>query len=233
MGQMALLGLVVFGVNFALQIVGQAGGAAAQASGEPAIFFGFMAINTIVGMIVQTWINVGATIFVLKAARNEGPTINDLGAAGPFLVRVILMQILIGLILMGVAIACLAPAGILALVTREQAVGVTAAIIGGVIAAVVGIALGFRWMLASYFIIDCKMAIGDAMSSSGRFMAGNKLIAFLVLLVTGLGGLVFALLTCCLGYVLVVPYMTLTMAAVYLSATGQPWGPTLGGPRVS
>jgi hypothetical protein len=224
MGQMAVFGLVIFGINIGLQIIGQGGQFAAQTTREPAILIGFMAFNTLLGMFVQTWITVGSAIYMLKVARGQTASINDLGSAGPYIIRLILLQITIGLVSFLIAAVCLAPAGILYFATREEVVGIIAAVVGVVIAMIPLVYLVYSWFIAMYFIVDRDSGVIESLSQSSTYMAGNKLIAFLILLVVGVAGGFFAIVTCCFGYILVIPYMSLATAAIYLSATGQPWG---------
>lgn len=222
MSQMAVFGLVIMGANVILQIIGQGGGAAAQATREPVIFVGFTIINTLFGMVAQMWLNIGSSIYMLKAARNEQPSINDLGAAGPFFLRAILMQIIVTLISAGILAVCLAPAGILLVANRDRDAAIIAAGIGGLIAAVPLVYLFYSWFLGLFFIVDRNLSATEALAESRRFMSGNRLITFLILLVVGFVGSLFGILTCCIGFILVVPYMALLNTTIYLSATGQP-----------
>jgi hypothetical protein len=224
LGPMVLFGSVVLGVNIVLQIIGQGGNYLVQQTGEPLIFVGFTVINSLVGMLVQTWIGIGTVIFMLKAARNEGPTINDLGLAGPYFIRGLLLQLLIMVVLVAIVTVFLIPAGILLVATREPRVGILAAAIGGLIAVAPLMYIFYSWLLAMFFIIDCNLGVLESVSQSSRFMAGNKLISFLILLVIGILGGLFTIFTCCVGYIFVISYMSLAMAAIYLSASSQPWG---------
>lgn len=227
MGWMALMGLIFAVVIFGLQIIGYAGTVATQATREPVIIHGFTVINTVFGFVVQIWLTTGFAIYMLKAARNEGPSLNDLGAAGRSFVSAILMQLVVVLTVLCIFAVFMAPAGILYLVTREQNVGIFAGIIGFLVAIPPAVYLAYRWSLGLFFIVDCNLGPMEALSQSSKFMIGNKLISFLIFLIVFFAGTLFTVFTCLIGYVLFIPYMHLTMAAVYLSATGQPWGPAL------
>jgi hypothetical protein len=224
MGPMALFGVVLFAVNMGLQVIGQGGSHAVQQVGDPIIFGVFTALNTLFGMVVQSWINIGSALYMLKAARNQSPTLNELGRAGPYFLRVILLQVVIGLTVFGIVAVCAIPAVAVYLATGEQDAGLIALAVTVLIALIPMMYVVYRWFIAMYFIVDRNSGVMQSLSESAHFMVGNKLTAFLIMLVVGFVGTLFGLFTCCTGFVLVIPYMSLMLVAIYLSATGQPWG---------
>jgi hypothetical protein len=227
LGPMALFGLVLLLAYVGLQIISNVIAIPIQATNEPVLIYGFQVINTVVGMLVQAWLNVGAVLYMLKVARQQQATLNEFGAAGPFVVRAFLVQVVITLAVLGIAAVCLGPAGIVYLATRETAPAGVALIVGFIPFFALLIYVTYRWLLAIMFVVDCNMGVMESLSNSTHFMVGNKLIVFVILLVVGLVGGIFGLFTCCIGYVFVISYMQLMMVAIYLTATGQPGGTTL------
>jgi uncharacterized membrane protein len=75
---------------------------------------------------------------------------------------------------------------------------------------------------AQPLVIDRNMSAVDGIKVSMKAMAGNKLMMFLLLLIVGIVGGIFGLITCFAGFIAVIPYMFLMLAVFYLQATGQP-----------
>jgi phage FluMu protein Com len=89
------------------------------------------------------------------------------------------------------------------------------------IGAIVHLIIWLVYMLTPMLVLDRRMPMFEAMKASAGYMAGNKGMAFLILLVVGLLGFFFVLVTCLIGTLFIVPYYAILMAAMYLSATGQ------------
>ena len=221
-GPLALLGLVIFAINMGLQILGQIGGMIAQATQEGAVIVAVGVANSLLNMVVQTYISLGSAVYMLKMLRTRRAALGDLFAAGPYFLRglglMILFAVAAGLLLA----VCMIPAGIA--MALDPTAAVVAAMIGVPIFVIVGLWLWLRFgILSFYFVIDRDMGITDALASSSRFMEGNKLTAFAILLVVSLLGMVFMCVTCTFGQILYIPYFALLLAVIYLTATGQPW----------
>lgn len=221
-GPLALLGLVIFAINMGLQILGQIAGVAAQATQEGAIVAAVGVVNSLLNVVIQTYISLGSAVYMLKMLRMRRAAIGDLFAAGPYFLRGLGLMILFGLAAAMLLAVCMIPAGIALAI--DQTAAVVAAIVGAPIFLIVGLWLWLRFgILSFYFVIDRDMGIMDALASSSRFMEGNKLTTALILLVVSLLGGVFICVTCTFGQILYIPYFALLLAAIYLTATGQPW----------
>ena len=70
-------------------------------------------------------------------------------------------------------------------------------------------------------VVDRRLGVFECMSASSTFMHGNKLTTFGLLLVVGILGGIFAVLTCLLGLIAFYPFLAILAAVIYLSATGQ------------
>ena len=174
------------------------------------------------------WIGIGEAMFFLKVARGQEAPISDIFAGGPYFLRAagaIIMLILGWLIILAV---CCLPGGVIAGIgtatNSEELAGVGFIIAG--IGAIIGIA-GFTVAILMlfqfyYLIIDRNMGIMEAFSVSRDIMAGNKGTAFVVLLVTIILGTIFAVCTCWIGLLAVIPYTGILYAVLYLSCSGQP-----------
>lgn len=220
LGPLALAGLVLFGVNFALQLFGQIGGAVAQASNEIAVIVAFTVVNMLISIVVQTWLQLGAINYSLKVARERNAKLGDLIDVGNFVLRGIGLSIVIGLIIFGVLLLCAIPA-LLLIATQNQPLIVVAAVIGVCAYVPIAVVLLLRYSLAFPFLVDRRAGILQALSLSAQYMRQNKLTALLVFLVTSVAGGLFTCLTCFVGYILYLPFWNLLVTILYLSVTGQ------------
>ena len=94
-------------------------------------------------------------------------------------------------------------------------------LLAAAVATFVGFLIWLRWSLSYFFLVDRGDGVLDSLRESARFMQGNKLTTFLLMIVVGFLGLVFTLVTCCCGQVLYLPFLTLLIGMIYLTATGQ------------
>lgn len=221
LGEMAILGAILFATTIALQILSQAGSVAAEFSGEP-VLIGVAAVGTsLIDMAVQIYVGLGAACYVLKVARTGRANVSDIFSAGPFFLRGFAVGVLIGvacLLIMGV---CLAP-GLATIPAEEPPLTVTVMVCGGLLGGTLCFILWLRYMLSFFFIIDFDAGPMEAMRQSAHYMRGNKLSMFLLMLVVGVVGGLFICLTCCVGNILYLPYYNAMLALFYLSVTGQP-----------
>jgi len=224
---LALFGAVVFGISVGMQIVGQAGGVAVQAANEPALFVVFTTLNTIIGILVQTFVSLGTVIYMLKMVRTREAKINDLFAAGPYLVKGILLYLLLALVFGGIVLVCIGP-GLATIPLEEPGITGAAIVVGAVIAIPLVITLALRFTLCWFFLVDRSAGVMESLTLSGQYMQGNKLTAFLIFLVVGVLGGIFFLCTCCFGQIFYIPYGGILASMIYLTCTGQPFDQVTG-----
>lgn len=219
-GQCALFGLVFMAITFGIGMANNLVGAAVQALKEPIITAVTMFAQQLVGFLVNTFFQLGLTLFALRLARTGEARLNDLFSGGPFYLRGLFASLLLQLLMLSIVMIFLGP-GLLSIMTQEPAIYVTALVIGGILALVVSVFVALRFYFLIVYIVDQDASIGDAFRASATYMTGNKMTAFLGgLLLSVLGGLV-TLCTCLVGTVVVVPFAGLFLAVFYLLATGQ------------
>ncbi len=145
-------------------------------------------------VLIVCWITIGLQLFTLSVVRGAEARFGLLFAGGRYLLAVILCGILVQIIVM----------------------------IGSVLLIIPGIIFGMMLIQAQLLIVDRNLGVIEAMSASRDIMVGNKLTVFAIFLVAGMVGSLFAVVTCFLGMLAVVPYMWLLGIVVYLGVTGQP-----------
>ena len=158
--------------------------------------FGVVAITLVEQIAAQTvgaFFAVGMIAFMLRIARGQGSEYGALFSGGPLLVPALVINII-----------------------------VTIAVVGGLILLIVpGIILGLMLSLSLFMLVDQKADIFGSIKMSATAMQGNKLTVLAIYLITGVLGLLLSIVTCFLGWILVVPFMALLSAVIYLGATGQ------------
>ena len=149
--------------------------------------------NQVATWIVSAWLSAGLLQYFLRVARGEPTGLDILLHGGPFTVRVLIVNFLVGLIV---------------------TVGFLLLIIPGVI-------LGLMLWPAIWLVVDRNASVTESFEMSRLITAGNKWTMFLVFLtLTILGGLI-VLVTFGLGTFVVGPFAFLLMAVAYLSMSGQ------------
>lgn len=228
LGPCALVGLVMLGILIAYQVVSMVVGFVASASNEPLIVIGFQVANQALAFLVQTWFSLGIAYFGIQLVRSSRAQVNDFFAVGPYYLRGLGMTLLIMLLVFGAILLCLLPALVAFLALGgphgfqdNPAPTVVVGIIGGLAAIVVATWITLRAYLGLPFIVDRNLGVMEALSSSDKYMSGNKLTMFVVMLIVGIASALFACLTCYIGIILVYPYGGVLIAVAYLTATGQ------------
>ncbi len=96
------------------------------------------------------------------------------------------------------------------------------AVAGGLVLLIVpGIIIGLMLSQSLYMLVDQGTDISGSLSKSVEATDGNKWTLFATYVVAGIASMVVALVTCGLGVLVVVPYMNLLAAVIYLGMTGQ------------
>ena len=92
-----------------------------------------------------------------------------------------------------------------------------AGIAGYILFVIPGIIILLGMLFTSHVIVDKNIKYIDAMKASWELMDGHKLMFCLYSLLVSLGGVVIAFVTCGLGALFLIPFMTLWVCAVYNS----------------
>lgn len=223
----ALFGLVVLGITAGVQFIMIMAGFAVGAAGVPEIVVAFQVINQVVTTAVQTYVSIGSAIYSSKLVRNGDAQISDFFQAGHFFWRGLGVTLLVTLMWAGIVFVCLIPA-LATFSLVDQALTVTLAVVGGLLAVFFVVMIWYRYgILSYYFLVDRNTTVGEALSLSAQYMAGNKLTAFVVRLVVTFLWILLVLVTCGVGFLAVIiffaPYQAMIGAMIYLTATGQNW----------
>jgi phage FluMu protein Com len=221
MGQCALMGLISVAIGMGIGMATGVFRLAAQASGEIAVIVAAVILEQLVSILVQTFIHLGQLIFSIRLARTGVAQLNDLFSAGPYYLRGLLAAILLPAMVLGVLTLCLTP-GLVAILTEDPVIFGSLLAAGAVVGSPLAFYLAMRFYLVNLFIVDRNLGVIEAFRASSTFMKGNKLMTFVAMIVAGVLGSLFTCVTCFVGVILVVPFMGVFAATLYLTATGQP-----------
>lgn len=215
LGAALIVFFVGFGLSFLVGFVLAAVGLAAQ---NQAAFMTFRVIGQIIGNVIQLWLNIGMTIFLLGVVRGEEPKLGLLFAGGRYLLSIILCSVLMALIILG-------PATLVAGVCYAAGLSPLTILVCFLVLFLVPGIIPFAWMFlqAQPLIVDRNMGVIEALTVSRQVMAGNKLTVFLILLVATFVGILFSIVTCFFGFPIVFfLYMPVLYIVIYFGVTGQP-----------
>lgn len=177
-------------------------------------------IGSLISMGVQIWIGIGMALYFLKMARGQMVEFDEIFKSWPFFLNILLGSLLIGAIFLGATAVCAVPLLLIGLAISPEA-----AIVLGIMGAVIGIGVATYFSLVYsqyyYLLIDRDIDVIEAFKLSKELMEGNKLTLFGIQIVMGLIMLV-ALIPCGLGLIIAAPFFALMWAAIYLIITGQP-----------
>ncbi len=143
---------------------------------------------------IMAYFYLGLTKYMLTIARGQPAQIGDLFSAGPLLP-------------VGAAVFTLLSLGTFA---------------GMMLLFVPGVIFMLFFNLAPFVLVERKAGVLDCFRLSAAAMQGNKLTAFVLMLVIGFIAMPVVVLTCGLGGIFTAPFFWLAYAVVYLTASGQP-----------
>ena len=224
LGPMAIFGVIMLGVQIALGVFNQALSFAGQISGVAAVLIGIQVVSMVINFLAQTWVGIVSILFCTRMARDRQANLNVLSQSGPHIGRALgLTIVLAGIFLMFLLMFCGTPALIAWITTRDEATTLISAAVGLFVCLIPIFLVFMNYMLSMFFIVDRRAGVFEAMGLSRKFMRGNKMTAFLTVLVMQFLGGLFVLFTCCAGRVIYDPFSILVLALMYLTATGQPF----------
>ncbi len=222
-GMCLLLGLLMFAIQMGVTIVNYPIDIAGQMALKEGILVGFVAsvvVEQVIGIAVGGAVSSIAIAVVLNVVRgSQQPFEGVFSRFGRYVVRLILQQLLMTLIAFAIVIV---PTILVVGGGNMRQPGLMYAGIGAFI-----ICIPVMWfvmcmfLIAPFFIVDRDMGVLQSMSASRRFMDGNKLISFALIVVTVILGVFAVFATCCLGLIPAMAYGWLFLSVIYLSATGQ------------
>jgi hypothetical protein len=224
-GQCALVGLLYIAFVIGASVIGMVIVSVAQAIGgnSPEVVVAAQGLNQIVSMLVQTWAWLGGAAWALHRLRSGRADTQTFFSIGPYYFKGLLGIIVFYLIvLIPTALLFGIPFGIGAAIGTPEAM-VIGGIAGGVLAVVAAFYLMYTFFLYYFFILDRNAGVLDSFRLSAEYSKGNRLTMFAVAIVAGIGGFFVIACTCYIGSIIVMPFMLLAFAAIYLMATGQPY----------
>jgi phage FluMu protein Com len=215
-----LLGLILMAMGFVSGIITTPINLAAQATQDIRLVIGGQILGQFLAVFVQVFIQLGGTYTILRWARNGSIDIADVFKVGPYYLRGLGLTLLIQLITFGVIAICLIPLAA-SLPFKNQEATIICGIVGALVALPIVVWISLSFYLAMAFLVDRNTTIGEAMSLSRAYMAGNKLTVFVASMIFGLVALVSVVCTCGLAALPLTPAATLFMVLIYLMTTGQ------------
>ncbi|MGH7134289.1 MAG: hypothetical protein ACREHD_01030, partial [Pirellulales bacterium] len=216
--------IICLGINYAAQVVTQAVMGVLGALNAP-IFavIPTLIVFTLAQTVFQVWIGIGQTLFFLKTARGEHPSLGVLFAGAPYLLATILATLIVMLVVAVVAALCGAAGYAAYAATGGREIGFF-----------VGVPPFLLFMLylsltyyQYYFLIPDKgLGAIESLGVSRQIMKGNRLTLFGLYLVA-MVSMLASVLMCCIPMLFTVPFIVLTTTVVYLKMAGQVTGDEL------
>ncbi|HEY3963995.1 MAG TPA: hypothetical protein VGM05_05515 [Planctomycetaceae bacterium] len=191
---------IPFGINIALSFVQQIAVLAVGGGGPPGgnpnqavgLVLGLSLVSMVINFSIQTFMQAGLTVFMLRVARGGSPEISDLFSGKQYFWRFFWGSILLNLMIFFGLIFLIVPGVILALMF---------------------------WPM-TYVIADRNVGVLDALQQAKEATSGNYMAVF-VLALASFGITLLGLLACGIGLLFSAPLTTLLLAVAYCGMTGQ------------
>jgi uncharacterized membrane protein len=196
--------LAAFGV-WVLGVAGAAGGVgvAALVDHHADVVIPAAALAVVACLALTAWLHAGLTLVFLKIAHGAPAEIGDVFSGGPYFLRIIVAQVLIGLTVIFGLCLFLFPAVIFWLMFSQS----------------------------TFLIVDRNAGVLESLRLSCRATWGNRLLLLAILLIAWVAGGAISSSTVLLATLVVAPFLRLMRAVIYLSLTGQsPPPPALPSP---
>ncbi len=238
--------LISFGVEI---LIGIPTHVIAMLAMNPFVMIAMGILEHVVTMAINFWLGIGQSLYFLKLAKGQQPPISEIFAGGPYFWRVLLATILLMLIILGIILACGAPA--LISLAISQGAAILLAILGGFVYIILATCVTLMFSQFYFLILDRDAGAVESLATSKKLMEGNKLmllvvevllllialailapclicvvLAFVCVANQAVGAAVFlGFLAAILGFSAVLvglPYVVLLRPVIYLTITGQP-----------
>lgn len=218
-GPLAVVGVFVFGINMLQQALGFAVNFSTALIDPTINAIASLGLN-IVNLLVTPIITLGTTIPCLILLRTGNTVPGDFMKFTRFYGTELLKVFLLGLLAVPLFMVAVAPIGALVAMKQPEA-AIILGIVIGVVVFVLFVFLFMSFYLSTAFIVDRGAGAIESLKLSWQFMNRNRGTAFLLSLVVGLAGGLFACCTLGFGAVLLTPFISLMCTVLYLTATGQ------------
>ena len=195
--------LVVAVISNGISYLGQGIEFALRENDAPEAAIGVSLLNSLLGVVVQTFLGIGQTTIMLKLVRRQQAEFSDLFGGGPMFLPMLGFNILYGL-----------------------AVG-----LGMLLLIVPGIILLLMWWPAYYLVLERKAGVFESFSMATVVTQNNWGTAFVMALLS-IGIMLLGCLALCIGVLFAAPLIGVMWTTAYLMMSGQlmPYGqqPTPG-----
>lgn len=219
-GATVLWYVIVQGAPYAVQIIAFA---LLAARASPIAIVGIVLFGSFAVLCVSVWVTAGLYRVFLNVAGARNARFSDLFSAGRYALAFFFSSVIF-------YIAVIAAMGVGALIPiaaaivgggKDQSLLIGGAVLGGLIATVVGIAAGLRLSMYHFLILDDRAGTVDSLASSLDVTRG-KALQLLVIYLLGLALLLAGTMACFVGVIFTGPFTYLLTAVTYLTITGQP-----------
>jgi len=185
-------------------------------------------ITGIGGWVFDTWLTAGIIVFYLKMVLRNTPQIGDIFTGGKYLLRLLLAQLVVGLVFFGfLLVGCGIPALIGGLATGDEQGALIGAGAGFLICLIPMTIIGLMVSQYQYLIVQQDVAAMESLQLSMQVTKGNKLSLFL-LGIFSTAVVFLGLIALCVGIIFAIPYVFVMGAMAYLAVTGQLPGQEVG-----
>jgi hypothetical protein len=188
---------------------------------DPNTFKILYILTLFASVVMQGWLSIGMTLSILKIARGERVTFEDVFRGGRFLLTSLLAWVVHKVL---IAVPIVVATGIIVggIVLMENQSGVAAFLLFLVVSSLAGlvfIVIAARLSMYYYLVIDRDAGVLDSLLQSWRLcrdQVGTITLVYFVQFAVFLAGL----LACVLGLIFAYPLISLLEAVTYLALLG-------------
>ncbi len=188
---------------------------------DPNAFKALYVLCLFASFVIQAWLGVGMTLAMLKIARGELLTFEDVFRGGRFLLTALLAWVVHKLL---IAVPIVVATGVIigGILVMENQSGVAAFLLFLVVSSLAGlvfIVLAARVSMYYYLVIDRDAGVLDSVLQSWR-LCRNQVGTITLVYFVQFAVLLAGVLAFCVGLVFALPLISLLEAVTYLALTG-------------
>ena len=226
-GMCALVLFIVYAITFLISLfVNGVSSAVIQFAPGPAGVIMGQIVMQVINQLVGLWINLGMTLFMLNVARGKPPSIGDLFMGGRYLLTAVGSSLIMFVIFGSVAMVLVGPGLAALMAIGPEPLPVILLVAGGTVALIVFFVIFLMISQYMFLIIDRNAGPLESLMLSRELTAGNRLMIFLLFLVS-IPLSMIGMLACCVGMLFTMSFFMLALSVQYLLMTGQPTGDQL------
>lgn len=171
-------------------------------------------------LLVQSWIQLGATKVGLHWARTGEVQIGELFTVSKLFLRGLGLLTIMAVLFLTAAVVCFFPL-VLAIFSRNQELALLAAAGGMLVYFPIATVLWLQLYFAFPVLVDRQTGVFESIRLSMTYVSGNRFNLFLTGIVVGACSLLGALCTCFFGLMILPAVQAIFNTTAYLLATGQ------------